>query len=419
MRLADSGDLAAALPHLVGFPPEESIVLVGLGGASGGRVRLTVRVDIPPLEYAAQLARSLAARLDTDGPDAAVLAIVSEAHDVPAFPDGDDDVWDGSDLPLDLPHRQLAWHLTVALSAYGIPLRELLLVRAGRWWSYDCPEPCCAPGGGAVVPGGVTELAAASAAAGQVVARSRDELVQRIARSVGDEAAAMAETSLRIGEEAAERAFAEGYDAAADRYWEWITAAVNRCGAGPGTEGLTDDDVARVAWGLRDRLVRDRSLGLCLGADADAAERLWTECTRRALPPLDAAPATLLAVSEWLRGNGAMARIALDRALDSDPGYALADLLSRGLDGCLPPRDLRAMIVGTLADLGNITDLGAELPGDLLDDFAEAFPDEDPSAPAPTRGPVRAVPAAANPFPGRARRGRRSPSRTRRPRFLE
>jgi hypothetical protein len=99
-----------------------------------------------------------------------------------------------------------------------------------------------------------------------------------------------------------------------------------------------------VVWALRDTRVRDRALGLALGEDAAAAEALWTECTRRAPAPLDAAPATLLAVSVWLRGDGAMANVALDRALDSDPAYSLAQLLRRGLDACLPPGDLRDLV---------------------------------------------------------------------------
>jgi hypothetical protein len=85
-------------------------------------------------------------------------------------------------------------------------------------------------------------------------------------------------------------------------------------------------------------------LGLALGADAVPAERLWTECTRRAPAPLDAAPATLLAVSAWLRGDGTLAAIALARARDSDPGYTLAGLLGEALDACVPPEQLRAWI---------------------------------------------------------------------------
>jgi len=102
--------------------------------------------------------------------------------------------------------------------------------------------------------------------------------------------------------------------------------------------------VARLAWGLRDADLRDRALTLALGESAPGAEVVWTELTRRAPAPLDAAPATLLAVSAWLRGDGALANVALDRALDSEPGYTLAGLLRTALDACLPPAVVRQVI---------------------------------------------------------------------------
>ncbi len=142
-----------------------------------------------------------------------------------------------------------------------------------------------------------------------------------------------------------------------------------------------------MVWGLRDVRVRDRALGLALGPAAAAAEQLWTECTRRAPSPLDAAPATLLAVSAWLRGDGAMARIALDRALDSEPDHALAGLLALGLDAGLSPGDLRVMVAGTQAEGGP------------------------PGADRPNR--LRGERAARTAAPARARPGRPAPSRTR------
>jgi hypothetical protein len=53
-------------------------------------------------------------------------------------------------------------------------------------------------------------------------------------------------------------------------------------------------------------------------------------------------------VSAWLRGDGAMANVALERALDSDPDYNLARLLRRALAACLDPAELRALLSATL-----------------------------------------------------------------------
>jgi hypothetical protein len=58
------------------------------------------------------------------------------------------------------------------------------------------------------------------------------------------------------------------------------------------------------------------------------------------------APATLLAVGAWLRGDGAMAGVALERALAADRGYRLAVLLRQALTSCVPPDQLRAIVVG-------------------------------------------------------------------------
>ena len=385
VRLGDSGDLAAALPVLVGVRPAESLVLVALGGASGRRIGLTARVDIPLPGQAAALSRALAARLRQERPDAVVLAVVSEAPDVPALPD--DLPVDAPGTEVDLPHRSLVHEVLVSLASHDIPLREALLVRSGRWWSYDCEQACCAPGGGTPVPDGTTPLAAAAVAAGQVVARDREELVARIAGSGHPaEAAAMAGTVVEVGEELADLVVRDGRDAAAEVHVAHVEAAVRRCGLSGLGVRLADPDVARVVWGLRDVRVRDRALAFALGPDAAAAERLWTECTRRAPAPLDAAPATLLAVCAWVRGDGAMAGIALDRALDSEPDYALARLLTQGLDAGLRPQDLRTMVAAAQSDLADELSAG-----------------------------IRAAAVAATPLPARARRGRRTPSRTRRP----
>ncbi len=262
VRIDDPGELAAALPVLVGFRPRESVVLVALGGDSGRRVGLTARVDIPPPEHDRRLAEVLAARLAHERPEAAVLAVVSEASDVIALPDGPESAV-AAFSPLDLPHRALVHELLLALDAHDVPLREALLVRAGRWWSYDCPEICCAPGAGTPLPGGTSALAAASVAAGQVVARDREELERRIAPVGGSQAAAMAEAVNAVGEELADLVLLSGRDVAADRYAEWVDGAVARCGV-PGSR-LSDEEVARVAWGLRDVRVRDRAMGFALG----------------------------------------------------------------------------------------------------------------------------------------------------------
>jgi Domain of unknown function (DUF4192) len=364
VQISDPGEIAAALPYLLGFHPRESVVLVSLGGPSGGRLGLTVRADLPPPEHAAAVAGMLARGVATDHPAGVLVLVVSEAPDEPATPltdadegDGEGDCegdgdGEGDGDAVELPHRGVLHDVVLALAAAGIPVRDSLLVRGGRWWSYECPHPCCAPGGGTPLPSEPTELAVASVATGQVVEQDRGSLTTRIARITGPAADEMMEVTWRVGARYARDTVADEARTARQS-WTVIRRAVARCRPGTGSAAvrLPAREVARVLWALSDVYVRDRALGLALGADAPAAEVLWTECTRRAPEPLDAAPATLLAVSAWLRGDGAMANVALERALTSDPGYALADLLAQGLAACLPPAQLRTMVRATVADL--------------------------------------------------------------------
>jgi hypothetical protein len=349
VRLSDPGEIAAALPHLVGFRPAESVVLVSLTGPTGGRVGLTVRADLPPPPFAGELARQITDRVAVHDPDGVLIAVVSEAPDLP---DDDERPFGGPDLP----HRHLVHELVLALDRAGILVRDALLVRAGRWWSYECPDPCCAPGAGTAVPEGTSELAAAAVLAGAVVAGSRAELEERLAPSDEADRALVAAACLDSAAARAARAAVVGWPAVGNEAWGVLREAVarRRPGGLAALIRLSAAELAEVVWGLRDPIVRDRALGLCLGEDAEAAEAVWTECARRAPAPLDAAPATLVAVAAWLRGEGAMANVALDRALGSDPGYRLAGLLGQGLAACVPPTDLREMIAATTEDLDGL-----------------------------------------------------------------
>ncbi|MGY1755085.1 DUF4192 domain-containing protein [Blastococcus sp. SYSU D01042] len=330
VRLGDPGELAAGLPQLLGYRPRESVVLVGLGGASGRRVGLTARVDIPPAHHARELAAVLARSMATDHPEAVMGFVVSESPDEAVLPGAAPD--GGGDLP----HRALVHRLVLALDAVGLPLRQVLLVRGGRWWDFDCPLPCCAPGGGTPLPTAVGALEVAAVAAGTVVAEDREALAQRLAPVGGAAGAAMEDVVIRVAGEGR-----PGRSAARRR----IRSAVARSRPGREQERPDDHEVARIAWSLRQPEVRDWALLLSLGEDAAAAEALWTECARRAPAPLDAFPAALVAACAWLRGDGAVANIALDRALGSEPGNPLARLLADALEVCVPPRELRALLV--------------------------------------------------------------------------
>jgi len=337
IRLSGPANLIAAVPHLIGFPPEESLVLVGLCGPQS-RLGLTMRADLPPDEPdrvpdVAEL-EPLAQALHSDGASECLAMIMTETPDR-----------DGLS-----PYLDLVANLDEALSMRNVEASDIVLVRSGTWRSYLCVDPQCCPAQGSVLPSPSGELAAYAAYSGAVVRDSRAALVALLA----PDGAAVAATERALDHVCAEMAQASA-SGASEAYRERIELVIDRrirsLAAGhAGT--LTHRDVARISVALIDRQLRDRVAGHCLTDSAAAAESLWIDLVRRLPSPLDAAPATLLALSSWARGDGAMANVALERALDSDRHYSLAQLVRTALDHALPPGTVREMLTHPAARAG-------------------------------------------------------------------
>ena len=158
MVIRRPADLLRAVPYLVGFPPADSAVIVGLDEY---RIAFTARIDLPGpgddldeyREYVARVvgitARHAArAMLVGYGPAEAVTPVI------------------------DLARHHLARH--------RIPVLEALRLTDGRYWSYTCTNPACCPPGGAVYQP-ATAAAAHAVAAGLVALPSRDHLVASLA----------------------------------------------------------------------------------------------------------------------------------------------------------------------------------------------------------------------------------------------
>ena len=107
----------------------------------------------------------------------------------------------------------------------------------------------------------------------------------------------------------------------------------------PGTLGLEElhEDIQKLFLGLESILpVEDIDLA-STGAQNAIQDRLIRLCAM--LPDDLAAPAlSILASFVWWRGDGALARVALARALRCDPEYRLALLLQQMVDLAIRPQ---------------------------------------------------------------------------------
>lgn len=116
-------------------------------------------------------------------------------------------------------------------------------------------------------------------------------------------------------------------DAIVSQLLEWAVYPEDR----PAVVELSADVIAEFGVSLRNVMVRDSLLALPLTGFADLAERLWRLLTRTLPAPERAAAAALLGFTAYARGDGAVATVAIDLALDTDPDYSLATLLDRSI----------------------------------------------------------------------------------------
>ena len=103
--------------------------------------------------------------------------------------------------------------------------------------------------------------------------------------------------------------------------------------------------------GLHDTRTRDEVMTLVLDHDPAVLVALFSEMARRT-DDIGAAPVcTVLAWAAYADGSGALASIAVDRALRCQPGYRMALLVLDGLNGMVSPSTVQRISRRVRADL--------------------------------------------------------------------
>lgn len=83
--------------------------------------------------------------------------------------------------------------------------------------------------------------------------------------------------------------------------------------------------------------VRDEVWALMTKSTAAKHVAIWRDIARRCDQELMVAPFTLLGFAAWLDGEGVLARYAIGTALDTEPDYTMAKLVSELLATATPP----------------------------------------------------------------------------------
>jgi hypothetical protein len=302
-------DLIAAVPYVLGFHPQDSVVLLTFGPGEA----FHARVDLPEAGDDQQVVVDmLAGVVDRHGVERVALLLYT------------DDPWTAA-----------TFHDAVmpVFGGNGVRVLDVIRVGADRFHrARDVDDPG--------TPYDLTTHAftAEQVVAGTVVERSRSELAASL--DCRDEADA------RAVEEAAARF---------DARFEGLTAFVT-------VDGIVRDLAEQGRWvqrTIRRHLRHDTSLSaedagrllvLVVGVplrdvawaemtrdDATRHLELWRDLVRRCPADLLPAPAALLAFAAWLAGQGALSWCALDRCTAAEPGYSMAECVSLLLEGAVPP----------------------------------------------------------------------------------
>lgn len=332
VSVSDPGQLIASLPPLLGFRPADSLVVLGIGGPTGKQLGPVVRLDLPPPEKDIDVLDTLMTVFRGHVIRAVALVVVGR-H--------------GSQRPsgTELPHADLIELLHAGFGDLGPEIEHALWtpeIRAGSIWACYEDSGCR----GTLPDETTTPTAAAATVAGCVTYDSREELAAQLNPP---DPAAVRRTSRLLATAIDEIDPCRDPEEVLSDHASAVRAAltaVKRSEAGDGRSPLdiSDDQVVRLALALSHTQVRDACLAMALAPGEDTrrqAERLWFELVRRVPEPERTEPATLLAYSAYMRGEGALATIALDVALAANPKNALAGLLTQCLLRGIEPRKLR------------------------------------------------------------------------------
>ena len=337
VKISSPADILGVVPHRVGFHPAESIVVVCLHGPRR-RDGLLMRLDLAPTKHDDVVARDLATKAAHVKATASVLVCYTEQ-------DGDDDA---------LPRQSLVNALRQRLTSHGIEVLEALLVHDGRWWSYVCGDPSCCPPTGTELPTDLTPAAAHYAAEvvvdGGAVLTDRGELERSIRPPRNPVADAERRQALELAGEWVVETIAAG--GAEGFHAETVTLfqSLVRRWAG-GSRELTPDEAAQVILGLGLKAARDEAATLLLDDESDLLLALLCALARHA-DFADAAPVcTVLAWVAYAHGHGALANVAVERALEADPGYEMARLIEDAISRMISPAEIRALTVDVRRDL--------------------------------------------------------------------
>ena len=313
--LTSPHDLLAAIPFLIGYHPENSLVLVSL---KDDQIGMAMRVDFPD-DIATESYDLLASHLNREGATGAIIVAYIAEGEVDPEP--------------------VMINTSGALIRAGIEIKESLIVRGDRYRSMICSDATCCPPEGNQIPSiDSSRIAVEHVIAGHPMPLpSVDDLIQSIA-------ALPSSHETHWQDEVHAFWISSDSEEINDLQRDGATAIIDLAGEYREGRGAEDRElVARVIGRLSEIQVRDFALGSHTDETTEHYWAMWRDLLLIAPRGFVAPIASLFAAMAYERGEGALAHKALDRALADDDQYSLALLLRRVFTAGWPPQSFTAM----------------------------------------------------------------------------
>ncbi|WP_199042672.1 DUF4192 domain-containing protein [Glycomyces salinus] len=310
IRLTSPADLLSAIPYLLGFEPEHSLVVQGL---RGNNLQCTFRVDLPGgIDHLDHLV-TMTEQVKTNDCDAVILIAYGETELATACLD----------------------RAASDYAASGIQVLDRLRVTDHHWYSQNCRDGCCPPQGTPLPE--TTDITTALTVAGARRHPGREAITALLDPADEHQRAAVA------------RAVEDDLAAACDLSWadqcERDLQAVDHWLGSDEPPG--PDGIATLGLGLGDLRVRDYALHASDQRRTDTRRPvdLWLWVARHLEDDLAAPSATVAGWCAYRTGNGVLALECFEHALKVCPNYRLAQMLTAALQAGIPPAALDRLTV--------------------------------------------------------------------------
>ena len=301
-------DLFAAVPFMVGYHPQDSLVAMAL---REGKVVMAMRVDFPDDESIEAISKTIALHLVREKANEAIVV---------------------GYLPSSITSSDPLLVVRECIAGYSIIVKECIEVRGGRFRSSLCADlECCPPEGNQVPELSDSRVTAEQVAAGNPLPfLDLDEMKRSIAATPIDKELLKAIKALAEIDYESDQVNALQREGA---------NAINQISLAFIRDGVVLDKalIALVLVRLHDLQVRDYAMGFTSEKSDDQLWDMWRWLLRIAPKGYVAPVAVIFATSSYERGDGALAQRALDRAFEDSPKYQMAKLLRRTFAAGWPP----------------------------------------------------------------------------------